>query len=269
MNKVVIKNLECFGRHGVLKEENILGQKFVVSVEMLTEDTKNDDIETAVNYADVCSFIDRYVAENIFKLIETLAGNIAENILKNFSVNEITVKVEKPFAPIGLPLETVAVEVSKKWNKAYLGIGSNMGDKKKYLDMCINELKNNDNIKILKISDYITTKAYGYTEQEDFLNGVVEIKTILSPYKLLEFTSSIENKAQRVREIHWGPRTLDVDILLYEDFISDDKILTVPHPDMQNREFVLEPLCSIAPYAIHNVFNKSVIELYNQLKKGH
>lgn len=267
MNKVIIKNLECFGKHGVLKEENILGQKFVVSAEMITDSTKNDDLTTAVNYAEVCTFITKYVSENIFKLIETLAEHMALEILKKFKVNEIKLRIEKPFAPVGLPLETVAVEVEKKWSTAYIGIGSNIGDKKKYLDMCISYLKENNCIKVIKISDYIVTKAYGYTEQDDFLNGAVEIKTILSPLELLYFTSSIENKAQRKREIHWGPRTLDVDILLYENFISYDSELTVPHIDMHNREFVLKPLCQIAPYAVHNGLNKSILELYMDLEK--
>ncbi len=267
MTKIIIKNLECFGRHGVLKEENVLGQKFVVSAEVVTNDVENDDISTAVNYGELSRFITKYVAENIFKLIETLADNIAVNILKNFNVNEIKLRVDKPFAPVGLPLETVGVEVFKKWNYAYLSIGSNMGDRKKYLDMAVNELKSNDNIKVENISDFITTKPYGYTEQDLFLNGAVEIKTVLSPFKLLSFTSEIEQKANRKREIHWGPRTLDIDILLYEDFISHDKKLTVPHIDMHNREFVLKPLCQIAPYAVHNGFNKSVLELYTDLKQ--
>ncbi|MGN1317461.1 MAG: 2-amino-4-hydroxy-6-hydroxymethyldihydropteridine diphosphokinase [Lachnospirales bacterium] len=267
MNRVIIKGLECFGNHGVLKEENILGQKFVVSVEMITNDTENDDINTAVNYAEVSKYITNFVSKNTFKLIETLANKLAIEILKNFEVNEITLKIEKPFAPIGLPLETVAVEVSKKWSEAFLGIGSNIGDKKKYLDMAVCELKNNDCIKVIKVSDYIVTKAYGYTEQDDFLNGAIEIKTILTPKELLDFTSSIEKKADRKREIHWGPRTLDVDILLYEDFKIAEENLTIPHIDMHNREFVLKPLCQIAPYAYHNGLNKTVLELYLEVNK--
>lgn len=267
MTKVIIKNLECFGRHGVLKEENLLGQKFVISAEMLTNDVLNDDIFTAVNYAEVSRFITEYVAENIFKLIETLAENLALNILKKFDVKGIKLRVDKPFAPVGLPLETVGVEVCKKWNTAYISIGSNMDDKEKHLNMAVNELKSCDNIRVTKISDFITTEPYGYTEQDSFLNGAIEIKTVFTPYELLEFTSGIEQKAGRKREIHWGPRTLDIDILLYEDFISQHKRLTVPHIDMHNREFVLEPLCQIAPYAIHNVFNKSILELYTNLKK--
>lgn len=267
MNKIYIKNLQCFGKHGVLKEENILGQKFVVSAEMTVNNVKNDDILTAVNYAKVSEFITDYVKNNVFKLIETLAEKIAVGILKKFNVREIKLTVSKPFAPVGLPLDTVSAEVTRKWNVAYIGLGSNMGDRIQFMDFAVDELKNNDNIRVLKVSDYIETEPYGYTEQEKFLNSAVKIETILQPYDLLEFTSSVEQKAHRKREIHWGPRTLDVDILLYEDFISDDKKLTVPHIDMHNREFVLKPLCQIAPYTRHSVFNKSITELYSELKK--
>lgn len=267
MTKVIIKQLECFGKHGVLHEENVLGQKFIISAEMFTPTPQNDDISTAVNYAEVCSYITKYVASNLFKLIETLADNLANNILKLFNVEKIKIKVEKPFAPIGLPLDTVAVEVEKKWNVAYLSLGSNMGYKENYIDNAIEQIKNNDTIKLTKLSQYLITKAYGYTEQDDFLNAAVEIKTILNPYELLSFTSSVEQNAGRERKIHWGPRTLDIDILLYEDFVGDSKELTVPHIDMHNREFVLKPMCEIAPYAMHNVFNKSMAELYANLKR--
>lgn len=266
MTTVIIKNLECFGRHGVLKEENILGQKFVVSAKMLTKDAKNDDISTAVNYAEVSKFITKYVSENIFKLIETLADSLALNILRNFNVSQIELKIDKPFAPVGLPLETVGVIVCRKWKSAYLGLGSNVGNKRDYLDMAIKELEANKNIIVTKVSDFIETEPYGYTDQDHFLNGAAEIKTLLTPYELLEYTSAIEEKAGRKREIHWGPRTLDVDILLYEDFIGQEDKLSIPHIDMHNREFVLKPLCQIAPYAVHNVLNKSVLELYTALK---
>lgn len=266
--KVVIKNLMCFGKHGVLKEENILGQKFVVSAEMEVGEPVGDNIATAVNYAEVSSFIVQYVREEVFKLIETLANNIAIEILKRFNVKAVKIRVDKPFAPVGLPVDTVAVETEKRWNKAYLSIGSNIGDKKAYLDGAVERLKNNDSIRVTKVADYIATEPYGYTDQEEFLNSAVEIETLLSPYELLEYTSEIEKEANRKRDIHWGPRTLDVDILLYDNFVSNDKKLTVPHIDMHNRDFVLRPLCQIAPYAWHNGLNKTILELYNTLNKN-
>lgn len=267
MDKIIIKDLECFGRHGVFKEENILGQKFVVSAEMLVNVNNTDDISGSVNYADVSKFISGFVSENMFKLIETLADKLACEILRNYNVKEVKIRVEKPFAPVGLPLDTVAVEVTRRWSRIYLSIGSNVGDRDKYLDMAVAELKSNRDIKVYKVSDYIRTEPYGYTNQDEFLNAAVEADTIIPPEELIDLVLSIEQKAHRVRDIHWGPRTLDIDLLLYEDFVSFTEKITVPHIDMHNRDFVLKPLCQIAPYAIHNVFNKSVMEMYLELKK--
>ncbi len=268
MGKVIIERLDCFGRHGVLKEENALGQRFFVTCVMDTDfktAAENDNINKAVNYAKVSEFITSYVRDNIFKLIETLSSKLADEILINFNVKEVSIRIEKPSAPVGLPLKTVAVEISKKWSKAYLSIGSNIGDKKAYLDLAISSLKSDSSIRVTKVSDYIKTEPYGYTEQDEFLNGCVEIETIYSPHSLLKAVNAIEEKANRKRELHWGPRTLDIDIVLFEDKIINDSSLTIPHIDMENRYFVLKPLCEIAPYAINPVTHKAVKTIYNEL----
>lgn len=271
MGKVIIESLDCFGRHGVLKEENTLGQRFFVTCIMDTSfeaAAKDDDITKAVNYAEVSKFITLYVRDNVFKLIETLASRLADEILINFNVNSVTIKIEKPSAPVGLPLKTVAAMITKKWSKAYLSIGSNLGDKKAYLDFAVSSLKEDINISVTKVSSYVETEPYGYTEQDEFLNCCAEIKTIYSPYALLNKVNTIEANADRKREIHWGPRTLDIDIVLYDNIILNDSKLTIPHIDMENRLFVLKPLCEIAPYAINSVNNKSVKQMYAELKNS-
>lgn len=268
LGKVIIDSLNCFGRHGVLNEENILGQRFFVSCEMETNfesAAENDDINNAVNYADVSNFISHYVKDNVFKLIETLASKLADELLINYNIKSVYIKIEKPSAPIGLPLKTVAVSLSKKWNRVYLSIGSNLGNKKSYLDFAITALKENSKIKVNKISSYISTKPYGYTDQDEFLNGCIEIETIYSPHMLLNIINKIENNAGRKREIHWGPRTLDIDIILFENEIIHDSKLTIPHIDMKNRLFVLEPLSEIAPYAINPITNMSIKSMYENL----
>ena len=115
--------------------------------------------------------------------------------------------------------------------------------------------------RVKNVSSVIETKPYGGVEQDDFLNGVVEIETMYSPYALLDFLHELEQKADRKREIHWGPRTLDLDIIFYDDEISDDVNLTIPHPDMQNRDFVVLPMCELAPNYIHPVFGKKMSDL--------
>ena len=194
LDKVIINKLECFGKHGVFKEENVLGQKFVVSAEMLVSRSSNDDLATSVNYGEVSLFIDNIVRNKVFKLIETLAENIAEGILKNFNVHEVTVKVEKPWAPVGLPLDSASVEIHRKWSKSYISFGSNMGEKSEYISNAIESIKANENIRVNKVSDIIVTKPYGGVEQDDFLNGCMEIETLYFPEQLLHFLQSLEGK---------------------------------------------------------------------------
>lgn len=271
MDKVIIEGLSCFGRHGVLPEENRLGQSFIVNCELYCDferAARTDDIENAVDYGEVSRFISDFVGNNVFKLIETLASRLAAEILKKYDVSEVKLRIDKPSAPIGLPFKTVAVEITRKWNRAYIGLGSNMGDKKAYMDMAVKALSSDENIRLLKTAGYIETKPYGYEEQDNFLNSVSEIDTLYSPCELLDKLHSIEALAGRERKVHWGPRTLDLDILLYENVIMNDERLTIPHRDMANREFVLEPLCRIAPYAKNPLTGKSAGEMYEEIKRA-
>ncbi|WP_425446702.1 2-amino-4-hydroxy-6-hydroxymethyldihydropteridine diphosphokinase [Dethiothermospora halolimnae] len=130
--------------------------------------------------------------------------------------------------------------------RAYLGIGSNIGDTKKHIEDSIEMLRNNKKIEVIKISSKYETEPIGYTDQDWFLNVVVEIKTELEPYELLKYCNYIEDELKRKRIIRWGPRTIDVDVLLYGDYTSDDEKLTIPHPRMTERAFVMIPLYEIA-----------------------
>lgn len=109
------------------------------------------------------------------------------------------------------------------------------------------------------------TEPYGGVEQDDFLNGAIEAETFLSPDALLHKLHAIEQEAGRERKIHWGPRTLDLDILLYDHEIIDTEKLTIPHIDMQNRQFVLEPLSQLAPAYMHPVLHKTISQLLAEM----
>lgn len=269
MDSINIKNLEIFSNHGVLKEENVLGQKFLISAEIFLDTQKagkNDDINLSVDYSEICHTIKNIMENNTFKLIETAAEKIAQTLLTEFEkIDQITIEVKKPWAPILLPLEYVSVKSTRKWHTVYLSLGSNIGDKQKYLSDAIEKIRSSTLCKSVKSSDFTVTKPVGYTEQDDFLNCCVEMKTLLSPHDLLAFTSSIEAEAKRERKIHWGPRTLDIDIILYDDLIMSDDVLTIPHIEMANRKFVLDPLCQLNPYAINPALNMTAIELYKSL----
>ena len=265
MDHIQIKELEVFANHGVLKQENELGQKFVVSVDLTVDTSKaaeSDDIEDAVNYVEVAELIHSETKRNTFQLIEHLAGHLAEQILLTFPlVKSLSLRIDKPWAPIRLPLKTVSVEIQRGWHTVCLGIGSNMGDKHANLDRALEILAADEHNQLVKVSDYIVTEPVGGVEQDDFLNGAVVMQTLYTPQQILDQIGVIEKKLDRVRTIRWGPRTIDVDILLYDDEVVVEENLIIPHPEMCNRRFVLEPLDQIAPYRVHPICSKTIHEL--------
>ena len=145
-------------------------------------------------------------------------------------------------------------------NKVWIALGSNMGEGRKNLDLAI-KMMNERGVLVEKVSTYIETEPYGYTEQDNFVNAVCIAETNLSPRELLEVLLKIELDMGRVRIIKWGPRIIDLDILFYEDLIIDEEDLKVPHIEIQKRSFVLEPMNEISPDKIHPVFKKSVNQL--------
>lgn len=149
--------------------------------------------------------------------------------------------------------------------KAYIGIGSNIGKKIENCKKAIELLKENPQIKIAKISDFYETEPVGYKEQEWFVNGTVEIETDLNPQELLLLCQTIESELGREKKIKYGPRIIDLDILLYNNDIIDKTELKIPHPEMHKRRFVLEPLSDIAPDAVHPVLKKTIVELLESL----
>lgn len=266
---ITISNLEVFAYHGVLKEENSLGQKFLVSAKMFTEikeAAKEDDITKSINYADVCKSIEAFLKENTFKLIETTADRLAEHLLRKYHrIETIVVEIKKPWAPILMTLDTVSVIVERSWHKAYLGIGSNLGDKEINLNEAIRLLNEDKDCKVERVSSFRITKPVGGVEQEDFLNGALLLKTLKTPYELLELIAEIEKLLKRERVIHWGPRTIDLDILFFDEEIIRTKELTIPHPEICNREFVLEPMAEIAPWIKHPLLGETVDALRKKL----
>ncbi|CAM2904799.1 2-amino-4-hydroxy-6-hydroxymethyldihydropteridine diphosphokinase [Clostridium sporogenes] len=148
---------------------------------------------------------------------------------------------------------------------AYVAFGSNIGEKESYIKRALEKIEKRG-IKIIKVSPIYETEPYGVLDQDSFLNGVVKIETNLTPENLIEVLLDIEKQLDRVRERRWGPRTIDLDIIFYDDLIINEKDLIIPHKDMENREFVLKPLCDIDENFIHPVLKKSVRQLYDELK---
>lgn len=270
MDKIIIKNLEAYAYHGVLEEERRLGQKFFIDAALhidLRVAGKTDALESTVNYAELCQKISAYTKENPRRLIEAAAEDIAQLVLTEYPlVKKIEVTLKKPSAPVGLPLEYPAVSVVRRRHTAYIALGSNMGNKEKYLNDAVKAVNDDENCTVTAVSDFIVTAPVGGVEQDDFLNGCMEIETLYTPAELLQMLNSIEKSAGRERLIHWGPRTLDLDIILYDAETVNTKDLKIPHIEMQNRSFVLEPLAQIAPYAKNPVNGKTVIEMLGSLQ---
>lgn len=144
----------------------------------------------------------------------------------------------------------------------FLGLGSNIGDRKKFLQKAI-VLLEKQNIQVLQKSSVYETQPVGALPQPDFLNMVIQISTDLSPEDLLTICLDIEQKLGRIRDTRFGPRTIDLDILLYGDRILRSNFLAIPHPHMLERKFVLIPLAEIAPDFFHPVLQKPIREFLN------
>lgn len=148
----------------------------------------------------------------------------------------------------------------------FLGIGSNIGNRSEYLRNALARIEELEDVRIEKISSIYETDPVGYLKQNKFLNCVVQLRTKLSPQKLLNEVKEIERDHNRQREIHWGPRTLDLDILFYGNCEISLPGLTIPHPEVYKRRFVMVPLCEISPEFSPNVGDKTICDLLTECK---
>ena len=266
------EDLEVFANHGVFPEENTLGQKFVVSAVLFTDTRmagRTDDLTASIHYGEVSAFITEFLQKNTYQLLERAAEELAEALLLEWDrIEKISIEIKKPWAPVRLPLKTVSVKIERGWHTAYIALGSNIGDSKMYLDNAVKALNELPTSKVEVVSEYLVTPPYGVTDQPDFLNGCLKLRTLLYPYELLAELNRIEKEAGRERIIHWGPRTLDLDIIFYDDLVLEEADLCIPHVEMHKRKFVLEPLGEIAPYKRHPINGKRVCEMLAELNEN-
>jgi 2-amino-4-hydroxy-6-hydroxymethyldihydropteridine diphosphokinase len=149
-------------------------------------------------------------------------------------------------------------------HKAFIALGSNLGDKRKNIEIAIEKIKEKG-IKILKVSSIIETEPYGYKDQDSFLNAVCLVETSLDAFSLLRVLLNIEEEMGRKRIFKWGPRNIDLDIIFYDDLVIESEELIIPHPDAHNRTFVMGPISEIEPDFVHPVLKRKVIDIYNDL----
>ena len=264
MDLIKIRGLEVCACHGVHDSEKINKQPFIFDADLEVDffgAAKSDDLKSTVSYSDVCNLIVRIATENVFALIEKLAYECVFEIMDSFPVQGVKLTVWKPNAPVKHKFGNVGVTVCCSRERALLSLGSNLGDKKGYLDFAIKALDSTRGIKVGKVSSYIETPPYGGVAENSFLNCAAEIETYLSPRALLEEIHRIESEGGRVRTVRWGDRTLDIDIIFYGNKVICEDGLTIPHADYKNRPFVIEPLKEIASDFVCPLTLKRLCEL--------
>lgn len=270
-DRIIIEKLEVYAYHGVYPDERREGQTFLVSAVLYTDMQRagrEDKLDYSTDYGEVCGFIDRWMKENTYHTLEAVAVHLAERLLLKYDlIYFVELEVYKPEAPIPLPFGCVSVKIQRGWHKVYLSVGSNMGDREKYIEGGIRALREHPLVRLGKVSELIETKPYGGVEQEDFLNGALEMDTLMDPEELLQTLHRIEQEAGRERTVRWGPRTLDLDILFYDKLVYNSDTLAIPHPDLLNRDFVLRPMSAIAPYFIHPLRGVTMGQALEELSK--
>ncbi|NEU04932.1 2-amino-4-hydroxy-6-hydroxymethyldihydropteridine diphosphokinase [Clostridium senegalense] len=270
MDKIFIKDLEIFANHGYFQEEKNLGQKFVLTMEVeldLSKASSEDNLEDTVHYGILCDEIEKEFTKTSYDLIETACEELINSImLKYNTINKISLELKKPWAPVKKHLDYVSIKMERSWHEAIIAVGANIGDKKKNIMDAFEIIDNSKHTKIVEIANFYETEPFGYEDQDMFLNTAIKIKTMLRPKRLMEYLLEVEKDLKRERIIRWGPRTLDLDIIFYEDLISYEKDIILPHPRMEERLFVLDPLCDIVPYKVHPILNKRVIDIKKELE---
>ena len=268
-DQIRIEELEVSAHHGVYPEENEKGQHFYVNATLYTNTRPAgmaDDLRLSTNYGEVCQFITEFMQQHTFQLIETVVEWTAYEVLQHFPlVQGLDLEIRKPEAPIPLPFGSVSVAIHREWHEAYIAVGSNMGDSRGHIAKALGQLEKHKDIQVTKVSGLLETLPYGGVEQENFVNGMFEIRTLLTPEELLRELHKIEASEGRERKIHWGPRTLDLDIIFYDDLIYSSEDLVIPHVDMENRYFVLKPLSELAPNFRHPITHKTVAQMLAEL----
>ena len=250
-DRIFIKNLCLHGKHGVLPEESVLGQKFYLDITCTADIARaaaEDDYSKTICYSTMCDLVAEVSDGGPYRLIETLAERIAARILTEFPIAaEVTVQVRKPQAPMAASFDHVGVEVSRK-RCARIGfsLGSNLGDKALNIRSALALLQSEPGMEIENVSHLYRTAPWGKEDQDWFLNACATGWTSLSPEALLSLCKRTEALVGRVPGERWGPRAIDIDILFLGDREHDQPGLTIPHRDLFNRAFVLIPLAEIA-----------------------
>lgn len=251
-DRIFIEGMIFMTLIGVLEHEKVQPQRVIVDLSlsvMPIQATRTDRLEQTISYATAYERISQIIQTEHFGLVERLAGCIAEQLLLDHeSLMAVTVTIRKPEAPLPGPFASAGITITRVrgdyglMSQADLSLGTNLGDRLEILRQAVQFLAGHPEIELVAISSVYETTPVGLIDQPDFLNLVARIRTTLDPFSLLFYCQSLEVRFGRERLVHWGPRTLDIDLLTYGHLMTQSAQLTVPHPRMQEREFVQIPL---------------------------
>ncbi|PDP85981.1 2-amino-4-hydroxy-6-hydroxymethyldihydropteridine pyrophosphokinase [Glycomyces fuscus] len=257
-DRVALRGLRARGHHGVFDFERREGQDFVVDAVLYLDTAPaaaSDDVGDTVHYGLLADRLVAIVTGEPVNLIETLAERLARECLAEPLVERAEVTVHKPSAPIEHEFADVAVTVVRErrepsGRRAVLSLGSNLGDRMATLQGAVDALLDGADAPVpVAVSPVYETAPVGGPEQGAFLNAVLVVDADGPPRALLERAHAVERAFDRVREVRWGPRTLDVDVIVFGDVRDDDPELTLPHPRAHQRGFVLRPWLDADPGA--------------------
>ena len=262
LDRVSLAGLRVFAHHGVLASERQYGQEFLIDA-VLWLDTRAaaaaDDLSLAADYSALADRIAALAAGPPVRLIETLAQRLADGCLAEPAVHQVEITVHKPHAPTGHPFADVSVTIRRARpalaapdgeQPVVIALGSNLGDRLGHLQGAVDALAGTPGLTVAAASPVYQTAPVGGPAQPDYYNAVLTARTVLPPRMLLARCQQLETASGRVRAETWGPRTLDLDIIVYGDLVTDDPELTLPHPRAGERAFVLAPWHAIDPDAL-------------------
>lgn len=290
LDRISITGIEATGYHGVFESERETGQPFIVDLVLHVDTraaAETDELSATVDYGAVATEVEAVITGPAVSLIETLAQRIAQTVLAHAGVQAVDVTVHKPRAPISVPFSDVTVQIRRTaaalifdgeaaasvfepadgpvqqdgaadiLNQppaqpvpAVLALGSNQGAAQETLIKAIGDLHAVSGIEVRGISPLARTAPVGGPEQPDFLNCVITVSTTLSPRALLAACHAVEALHGRERLEHWGPRTLDIDLIVYDSVVAASDDLEIPHPRAHQRAFVLTPWAQLEPEAV-------------------
>ena len=259
MDKLIVKDVKLTGF-----PEDATGRARACTVTMQLERSAAEGVSTGL-----CEEIAAFLAARGRKM-QSLSRIEMEKIVHRLlidypQVEGVTLSVAGS-AAYGGQEAVCEFEIERTRHTVYIGIGSNVGDREKNIREAVGKVDAPEDTRLVEVSKIYETEPVGYLDQNRFLNAVCKIQTLASPENLVSRLQEIEKLLKRERNIRWGPRTIDLDVLFYDDLVTDNEKIIIPHPRLHERLFVLKPLCDISPYLVHPILKERCYKIMESLE---